>query len=481
MWLSVDTSGEQSVAFEAHDATDDGQTIRVDASWLEARGVQGEPIATYHDGATIPVEPTADGSAYRIEAPHFSHIALTCAGDCLDRSWLNDEGTTFAYEMDVSSSLNQFNTTVYDETTSEVTLSHWTKINGSKEGLWGESFNKTTRESLNRSGYYTHSFINESILDSLEAKLGRANYQLTETTLESYVFTNETENTTYYYDKDTGSLRGIDNGTGESVISGLGTSSDNSAPLLDRRPGYAPITQNYEQYPNSEAWGEAFFDPEASAHGVNNDYHWAGGQPDQVVQMNLLDGETKISALVDYSVYAEVDDRCTPHGADEGCVAHTSVDFCVRWDDEGGGDDKNVGRDCIDPDTYDGRFGVTVRCPYQGRKAGDCGATGTNQDATAREDNYYDKKWGDDSGTADTTTQDAPWDWDAYGTVPNPSIYPDSSGTRGFDVCWDIWIDSDVDDEGEDTTPHEAYEWNCEHEFGWGMTGEIILKPCYLC
>lgn len=326
MWLSVDTSGTDTVAFEAHDATDDGQAIRVDASWLESHGVADPVIAYYHDGTTIPVEATADESAYVVDAPHFSHIRITTVD--LDTSW-KQEGHTRGFFADGPSDSGTFNITVSEVTSGEIEFRFWSVQNGSRNVFDGdETFEKVDRESLDQSGYYTFNFINETNLGTGYAMLGDDQYHLDKVNLnlDTYDFTNG--DLTYRFDQTTGFLEEVvDDGNGAAIS------------LQDVRTDTVPsdaASGHYKEAQLTQEDGPMVVHAEW-ARGAENPWvtgpYWTGVDENETVAGNILSGETDVKAIAHYQINTTIENSEDIKCSDYNCEAdgHTKK-FHVHWD-----------------------------------------------------------------------------------------------------------------------------------------------------
>lgn len=216
MWVSVDATAD-GVKITAEDGTSEGQPIRVDKAWLAGYGVD-QPVAVHEDGSVMDVRETVDGTAFVVEVAHFSSVDIINAK--INDDWIDEDAENTFYHTDPDDVL-AYNVTVEDSSAGNVTfLSTWT-VNDTIEDYGRETYNQSTRESVERPGYYSYNWINETNLVEGEARIFRDTFDLVEVTDLSYVFENGSRR--LYYDDDEGFLRKFNN-----------TATEGAAKLISR-------------------------------------------------------------------------------------------------------------------------------------------------------------------------------------------------------------------------------------------------------
>lgn len=313
MWLRVDTSGEDAVAIEAHDTTNTGQPIRVDASWLASHGVPGEPLASYHDGTTIPVEPTADGTAYVVDAPHFSHITLQLVD--FDTSW-KQEGHTREMFADGPAGSGTFNITVSAVTDGTIEFRFWSVQNGSENVFDGdETFQKVDRESLDRSGYHTYNFVNETNLATGYAMLGDDQYHLETVNRNLGTYDFSAGNLTYRFDQTTGFLVEVEDAGNGATITMQDVRSE-EVPASDQTSAYSVyLTQQTDGMEVNSEYDD-FEDPVYDNAFVKA--WWDDGDPDGRTTGNILSGQSEVDVKAHYDMQSIVD-TYKPSSSNKDC------------------------------------------------------------------------------------------------------------------------------------------------------------------
>lgn len=320
MWLSVE---EVNVGLKiTADGSTTGQDLRIARTWLGSYGIE-DVIAFHENGSRLPVNETVDGTGWIVHVPHFSHIIIP--DPTLDTSWKADGFTTF-YDVNATTWSSEFNVTVVNTTVDAMSLRYWATVNGSDDAFDQERFNKTSRESLNRSGYYALNFINQTNLENEQAQLGGRTYNLSLLSTTSYVYEREGGNLTYHFDRDQGWLRMVeDSGTGASVgidLWGSGTTYPTGAPGDGQAADLTdtPIVA-HAKWDSANNIKEADVDPP----------FWSKGNSDEVVQQNLLSGRTEVNAIADYTLDADISGLSNCHDVDCHAVVHTKF-FHVHWD-----------------------------------------------------------------------------------------------------------------------------------------------------
>lgn len=230
MWLAVDVSDDRiKITADAVDTT--GQPLRLDGAWLADHGID-RPVVVHEEGFALDVEETSDGSGFVLDVPHFSDLGVFNAK--LNTDWMDDEDAQNTFYHTDQNDILAYNTTIEDSSGGNVTfLSTWT-VNDTIEDYSREMYNESTRESVERSGYYSYNYINETNLVNGQARIFRDTFDLVDVTSLAYVFENGSRR--LHYDYDEGFLRLMertDSGDFFEVVSRDNGTLDPDAPPAD--------------------------------------------------------------------------------------------------------------------------------------------------------------------------------------------------------------------------------------------------------
>lgn len=159
-------------------------------------------------------------------------VGNASAVDPPDLSW-RKQGHTFEYSITNGTSTLNLNVTINNKTGSEMAFRYWTVENGSEKQL-NVRHQDDNRSDYNLTGFHTYLWVNGTNTDGGVGEIvtiGNSSYELTEVTLEHYVFQNESW--TFKYDLAKGWLDAADY-QGQVQVDLLGTRDENTDHLFQQ-------------------------------------------------------------------------------------------------------------------------------------------------------------------------------------------------------------------------------------------------------